>query len=65
MQKKIISNQYQNFKQWFIKLGFWKKLILIFAINTLTILIVMNILMEVLFNKVNDNIQSISKDETN
>jgi hypothetical protein len=34
-----------DFKEWFAKLGFWKKLILIFTINTVIILVVMNVLM--------------------
>jgi hypothetical protein len=58
----MIFERWRGFKEWFIKLGFWKKLILIFTINTVVILIVMNVLMGVLFAKVNANMTSISND---
>ncbi len=51
-------------KEWFIKLGFWKKIILIFTINTIIILVIMNVLMEILFGEINTNILSISASET-
>ena len=56
------NKKWARFKDWFIKLGFWKKLILIFTINTVIILIVMNVLMGILFTKVNLNMTSISND---
>lgn len=49
-----------SFKIWFVKLGFWKKLILIFTANTIIILIIMNVLMEILFGEVNASISAIS-----
>lgn len=55
---------YSDLKQWFVKLGFWKKIILIFTINTIIILVIMNVLMEILFQDVNTNILSVSASET-
>ena len=56
---------YSHFKQWFTRLGFWKKIILIFSINTIIILVVMNVLMQILFQEVNTKILAISASETN
>ena len=44
---------------WFSKLGFWKRLIIIFTINTIIILMVMDALILILFDGVDKDIEQI------
>lgn len=48
---------------WFVKLSFWKKIIIIFTLNTLILLILTDAIMLVLFGKISDDIISISNIE--
>lgn len=47
-------------KTWFVQLSFWKKIIIIFTLNTLILLILTDAIMLTLFGKISDDIINIS-----
>ena len=47
-------------KTWFVQLSFWKKIIIIFTLNTLVLLILTDTIMLVLFGNISNDIISIS-----
>jgi len=47
-------------KTWFVQLSFWKKIIIIFTLNTLILLILTDAIMLTLFGKISDDIIHIS-----
>lgn len=47
-------------KTWFVQLSFWKKIIIIFTLNTLILLILTDTIMLVLFGNISNDIISIS-----
>lgn len=53
----------QTVKTWFVQLSFWKKIIIIFTLNTLVLLILTDAIMLVLFGKISEDIISISNTE--
>jgi hypothetical protein len=50
-------------KTWFVQLSFWKKIIIIFTLNTLVLLILTDAIMLVLFGRIADDIVTISNNE--
>lgn len=50
-------------KTWFFQLSFWKKIIIIFTLNTCLLLILTDSIMLVLFGKISNDIISISNSE--
>lgn len=50
-------------RTWFMQLSFWKKIIIIFTLNTLVLLILTDAIMLVLFGKISDDIVAISNQE--
>ena len=50
-------------RTWFMQLSFWKKIIIIFTLNTLILLILTDAIMLVLFGKISDDIVAISNSE--
>jgi hypothetical protein len=48
-------------RTWFMQLSFWKKIIIIFTLNTLILLVLTDAIMLVLFGKISDDIVAISK----
>lgn len=53
----------QTVRTWFVQLSFWKKIIIIFTLNTLVLLILTDAIMLVLFGKISEDIISISNTE--
>lgn len=53
----------RRIKNWFSQLSFWKKIIIIFTLNTFILLILTDAIMLVLFGKISDDIISISNTE--
>lgn len=51
-------------KTWFVQLSFWKKIIIIFTLNTLVLLILTDTIMLVLFGNIANDIISISVSDT-
>jgi len=47
-------------KSWFVQLSFWKKIIIIFTLNTLVLLILTDAIMLVLFSKISNDIIAVS-----
>ena len=50
-------------KGWFVQLSFWKKIIIIFTLNTLILLVLTDAIMLVLFGKISEDIIGISNTE--
>ena len=48
---------------WFIQLSFWKKIIIIFTLNTVILLILTDVIMLVLFGKISNDIIATSNSE--
>lgn len=59
-EKQSLCSQLRT---WFVQLSFWKKIILIFTLNTCILLILTDTIMLVLFGKISDDIVSISNTE--
>jgi hypothetical protein len=50
-------------KAWFVQLSFWKKIIIIFTLNTVILLILTDTIMLVLFQKISNDIIATSNSE--
>lgn len=53
----------RNVRKWFMQLSFWKKIIIIFTLNTLILLILTDAIMLVLFGKIADDIIATTNSE--
>jgi hypothetical protein len=60
---EAIKGTPKKVKNWFVQLSFWKKIIIIFTLNTLILLILTDAIMLVLFGKISDDIVAISNQE--
>jgi len=54
---------FTKLKTWFVQLSFWKKIIIIFTLNTCLLLILTDSIMLVLFGKISNDIIAISNTE--
>lgn len=56
---------FSQLKTWFVQLSFWKKIIIIFTLNTCILLILTDAIMLTLFGKISNDIIGISDSEKN